>query len=73
MNKARLQDSTTQLRFICEDLQAIQTVIATVEGERAVSCERETLTVVLRALSPIINDLENTIITLTELCKKVDD
>ena len=64
MDKARLQDSNTQLRFICEDLRAIQTVIATVEGEEAISCERETLTVVMRALEPIIQDVEKVVQTL---------
>ena len=71
MNKAKLQDSTTQLRFICEDLQAVQTVIATIEGEEAISCERETLTVVMRALEPIIQDVEKVIQTLeSELNKE---
>lgn len=77
MNKARLQDSNTQLRFICEDLRAIQTVIATVEGEKAISCEHETLIVVLRALSPIIRDLEETIQNLAEVsgesCEQLRD
>ena len=73
MNSIKLVDSNTQLKLVTEDLRAIQTVIATIEGEEAISCERETLTVVMRALDPIIGDLENTIITLTELCEKTDD
>ena len=72
MNSIKLADCYTQLKQVTEDLRAIQTVIATIEGEEAISCERETLTVVMRALDPIISDLENTIITLTELCEKVD-
>ena len=35
-----------KLKLVTEDLRAIQTVIATIEGEEAISCERETLTVV---------------------------
>ena len=73
MNSIKLADCNTQLKQVTEDLRAVQTVIATIEGEAAISCERETLTVVMRALDPIIGDLENTIITLTELCEKVDD
>ena len=73
MNSIKLADCNTQLKQVTEDLRAIQTVIATIEGEEAISCERETLTVVVRALDPIVGDLENTIITLTELCEKVDD
>ena len=72
MNSIKLADCNTQLKQVTEDLRAIQTVIATIEGVEAISCERETLTVVMRALDPIISDLENTIITLTELCETVD-
>ena len=68
MKNIKLEDSRTQLRFICEDLRAVQTLMATIEGEKAVSCERETLIVVLRALGPIISDLENVLETFeTEL------
>ena len=72
MNSIKLADCNTQLKQVTEDLRAVQTVIATIEGVEAISCERETLTVVMRALDPIISDLENTIITLTELCETVD-
>ena len=68
MKNIKLEDSRTQLRFICEDLRAVQTLMATIEGEKALSCERETLSVVLRALGPIISDLENVLETFeTEL------
>ena len=73
MNNINLADCNSQLKLVSEDLRAIQTVMATIHGEETISCERETLTVVMRALDPIISDLENTIITLTELCEKVDD
>ena len=69
MKNIKLEDSRTQLRFICEDLRAVQTLMATIEGEKAVSCERETLIVVLRALEPIICDLEKTLKNLTEICE----
>ena len=72
MNSIKLADCNTQLKQVTQDLRAVQTVMATIHGEEAISCERETLTVVMRALDPIISDLENTIITLTELCETVD-
>ena len=72
MNSIKLADCNTQLKQVTQDLRAVQTVMATIHGEETISCERETLTVVMRALDPIISDLENTIITLTELCEKVD-
>ena len=64
MNSIKLADSNTQLKQVSEDLRAIQTVIATIEGEEAISCERETLTVVMRALEPIIQDVEKIAQTL---------
>ena len=64
MNSIKLSDSTTQLKQVTEDLRAIQTVIATIEGEETISCERETLTVVMRALEPIIQDVEKIAQTL---------
>ncbi len=66
MNSIKLSDSNTQLKQVTEDLRAVQTVIATIEGEEAISCERETLTVVMRALDPIISALEETIQNLSE-------
>ena len=64
MNSIKLADSNTQLKQVSEDLRAIQTVIATIEGEEAISCERETLTVVMRALEPLIQDVEKIAQTL---------
>ena len=64
MNSIKLADCNTQLKQVTEDLRAIQTVMATVEGEKAISCEREALMVVQRALDPIISDLENVVQTL---------
>ena len=64
MNSIKLADSTTQLKLVSEDLRAVQTVMATIEGEETISCERETLTVVMRALEPIIQDVEKIAQTL---------
>ena len=64
MNSIKLADSNTQLKLVSEDLRAVQTVMATIHGEEAISCERETLTVVMRALEPIIQDVEKIAQTL---------
>ena len=69
MNDIKLADCNTQLNQVKQDLRAVQTVIATIEGVEAISCERETLTVVMRALDPIISDLEETILNLSEICE----
>lgn len=70
MNNIELADSNTQLNIICNDLKAIRTVIATVNGEEDVSCEREILMVVLRALEPIINDVEDVIQSIDKELEK---
>ena len=58
MNMTTLQDSITHLTSISQDLRAIHTLLAVIDGEEVLSCEGETLMVVLRALQPIISDLE---------------
>lgn len=58
MNSIKLAESNTQLKLVSEDLRAVQTVMATIHGEETISCERETLTVVMRALEPIVQDVE---------------
>ena len=68
MNSIKLADNNPRLKQVSEVLRAIQTVITTIEGEEVISCERETLTVLLMALEPIISDFEKIIMTLTELC-----
>ena len=64
MNNIKLADCNSQLKLVSEDLRAVQTVMATIEGEEAISCERETLTVVMRALEPIIQDVKKIAQTL---------
>ena len=64
MNSIKLADCNTQLKQVTEDLRAVQTVMATIHGEETISCERETLTVVMRALEPIIQDVKKIAQTL---------
>lgn len=66
MKSIRITDSNQAIKFACEDLKAIQSVIAMVEGEETISCERETLKVVLRALSPIIADISEAVSVIDE-------
>lgn len=61
MNKIGIYDSNQQLKFICEDLQAVQTVVTLVEDHPVYSDEHEMLIVVRRALEPIIGDLQKII------------
>ena len=61
MDKIGIYDSNQQLKFICEDLQAVQTVVTLVEDHPVYSDEHEMLIVVRRALEPIIGDLKKII------------
>jgi len=71
MQNVRIHDSNQLIKNACDDLKAIQSVIATVEGEEAISCERETLMVVLRALGPIITDINEAVRAIDEELKSI--
>ena len=58
MNKISIADSRNLLRFACEDLKALKTVVQVVEDQKDWPNEREMLSVVLRALDSIISDFE---------------
>ena len=66
MDITSIIDSNQQLKYICEDLQAVQTVITMAEDHPVYSDDHEVLIVVRRALEPIISDLQNAIQTLTD-------
>ena len=58
------------LRFACEDLEALQQMMRVVEDHPEYAAERETLRVVIRALSPIISDIQEVIDITDERIKK---
>ena len=58
------------LRFACEDLAALQEMMRVVEDHPEYAAERETLKVVIRALSPIISDIQEVIDITDERIKK---
>lgn len=66
MDRFNIDDTNQQLKFICEDLQAVQTVITMAEDHPVYSDDHEVLIVVRRALEPIISDLQKAIQTLTD-------
>ena len=66
MDITSIIDSNQQLKYICEDLQAVQTVVIMAEDHPVYSDDHEVLIVVRRALEPIISDLQNAIQTLTD-------
>lgn len=58
MDNIIIQDSLQQIKFVLEDLRAIQTVIVMAEDNTVCTNEHETLMVLRRALDPIVGDLQ---------------
>lgn len=59
MNRTNLSDCSRQIKTACEDLRAVCSVILTIGDHPEYDNANETLTVIGRALTPIIADLEN--------------
>ena len=60
MNTA-LEDSNQILKFACRDLKAIRAAAQVIEAEKNWSSEREMLAVIIRAVTPIIDDIQDAI------------
>ena len=61
MTMTEIQDNNQLLKFACEDIRAVQTVITTAEDHPVYDSGHETLIVVRRALEPIINDIQEAV------------
>lgn len=73
MNKMRIDDSRNLLRFACEDLKALKSVVQVVEDQKDWPNEREMLMVVLRALDPIIRDIQEVVDSISAELKGEND
>ena len=73
MDKMRINDSRNLLRFACEDPKALKSVVQVVEDQKDWPNEREMLTVVLRALDPIIRDIQEVVDSIREELKGEND
>ena len=71
MMNIKIQDSFQQIKTALEDLQAIPTVIAMAEDHPVYSNDHETLIVVRRALEPIINEMQESIVIMDGELKSV--
>lgn len=58
---AEIQDSNQLLKFACEDLKGIQSIILTVNDHPEYANAREALGVIDRALCSIIGDMQEAI------------
>ena len=72
MNTA-LEDSNQILKFACRDLKAIRAAAQVIEAEKNWSSEREMLAVIIRALTPIIDDIQNAINNIDTALKVEND
>ena len=69
MDKRKSDESRNLLRFACEDLEALKSVVQVMEDQKDWPYEREMLRVVLRALDPIIADIQECIDNIGEELK----
>lgn len=69
MDRLKIDESRNLLRFACEDLEALKSVVQVMEDQKDWPYEREMLRVVLRALDPIIADIQECIDNLSEELK----
>ena len=69
MDRLKIDESRNLLRFACEDLEALKSVGQVMEDQKDWPYEREMLRVVLRALDPIIADIQECIDNLSEELK----
>ena len=65
-----IQDSNQLLKFACEDLRGIQSIILTVNDHPEYANAREALGVIDRALCSIIGDMQEAIGRIDEALKE---
>ena len=66
MDKVVVFDNNQQLKFLCEDLQAVHEVANMAEDQSVYFDDHDVLTVVKRALEPIISDLQKIINSINQ-------
>ena len=73
MKTTEIQDNNQLLKFACEDLRAVQTVITMAEDHPVYDSGHETLIVVRRALDPIISDIQEAVDNTDKALKEAQD
>ena len=69
-----IQDNNQLLKFACEDLRCIQSLILTVTDHPEYANAYEILNVIDRALGSIVNDIQETINSIdAEIIKKKEE
>ena len=71
MNNIEIHDSNQLIRFSCEELRAIRSVLLTVEDHPEYGNEHEMLVIVRKILEPIIGDMQKATSTIEEALRVV--
>lgn len=66
MDSIKIEDSRFLIKGACEDLRSLRAVMETVEGQTDCLNEQDLLVVAIRALKPIIDDLQKAIELIDE-------
>lgn len=61
MDRIKIEDSYFLLRFACDDLRSLRAVMQAVEIQTDCIKQQDVLAVVIRALEPIINDIQKAV------------
>jgi len=73
MNRTNIAESRNQLRYACEDLEALRAIVQVVEAQKGWPNEREMLLVVSRSLAPIIKDIQGCIDSISKELNRTGD
>ena len=61
MNAITIHDNVQQLKFVCDDLNALRSVLLVIEGHEEYANANEALKVISRMLGSITSDIQESI------------
>ena len=74
MDRIKIEDSKALLKYACEDLISLRSVLQSLESQADCLDNQDVLAVVTRALGPIIGDIRKAVDTISgELEKEKND
>ena len=74
MDRIKLEDSRFLIKYACEDLRSLRSVLQSLQNRADCPDSQDVLAVVIRALEPIIGDIRKAVDTIGgELEKEKND
>ena len=74
MDKIKIEDSRFLIKYACEDLRSLRSVLQSLQNQADCPDSQDVLAVVIRALEPIIGDIRKAVDTIGgELEKEKND